>query len=106
MTLAELIAQMKVLDMHHPIPRLANPHSYRGYYDHLAFEVDSSTTMDAGVFLDICEKLLGSVLRGYKGGEYIVTEKTPVWIAEYGSTGRPLLGITLEEGLQLGEDDC
>ncbi|MEG3033949.1 MAG: hypothetical protein RR877_00480 [Aurantimicrobium sp.] len=105
MTLAEMIKALKRLDPRIPVYKLANPHSYRGYHEQLAFEIDSSLTMEAGILLDICEKLLGSTLHGYKGGVYTIKDSTPVWIAEYGNTGRPLEAIQEDGNIILGEDD-
>ena len=84
MTLLEMIKALRRLDPRVPVFKLSNPHSYRGHHDHLAFEIDSSQTMEAGILLDVCEKLQGSTLHGYKGGIYTIKDNTPVWVAEYG----------------------
>ena len=105
MTLIEMIKALRRLDPRVPVFKLANPHSYSGYYDHLAFEIDSSLTMEAGILLDVCEKLQGSTLHGYKGGVYTIKDNTPVWVAKYGTTGRPLEAIQEDGKIILGEDD-
>ena len=101
----EMIKALRRLDPRVPVFKLANPHSYRGYHDQLAFEIDSSQTMEAGILLDVCEKLQGSTLQGYKGGVYKITDNTPVWVAEYDNTGRPLEAIQEDGKIILGEDD-
>jgi hypothetical protein len=67
---------------------LATPHSYRGYYDELAFEPVRNTTV--GEMLAAAESAVGEVYRGYKGGGFEMTEDTDVHIAFQGSTGDKL----------------
>lgn len=62
-----------------------SPHSYRGYYSDLAFhQGDSATT--AGELLTVCKGALGMSFEGYKGGDFLMEEDTPLWIASYGSS--------------------
>jgi hypothetical protein len=56
--------------------------SYRGYYVDLAFTPININ--HAGAVLKNLREALGAMFEGYKGGEYVMTEKTPLWIAEYG----------------------
>lgn len=104
MTLIEMVKALRRLDPRVSVIKLVNPHSYRGYHDHLAFEIDYNQTMEAGILLDICEKLQGSTLYGYKGGVFTVEDNTPVWIADYGKTGHPLEDIQEDGKIILGED--
>jgi hypothetical protein len=86
MTLGELIYRLKRLPPDEPCA-LCSPHSYRGYYDQLAFELDSfrgtrtRTVKDA---LEEAESALGRTFEGYKGGEYVMKRDTPVWLSNYG----------------------
>ena len=57
--------------------------SYRGYYEDLAF-AKSSDAMSVQGFLKICENALGNSYYGYAGGEFVMREDTPLWVAEYG----------------------
>ena len=60
--------------------------SYRGYYEDLAFTVrDHETTV--AEFLAAARKALGSEFTGYKGGEFVMDESTPLWISDYGESG-------------------
>lgn len=58
--------------------------SYRRFYDHLAigFETDGQMTVEA--LLADLRRAIGGVFDGYKGGEYTMTENTPVWVANWG----------------------
>ena len=57
--------------------------SYRGYYSDLAFDDQSGATV-AHVLAQL-EKVHHTELEGYKGGEYMMDDKTPIWRSEYGS---------------------
>lgn len=69
-----------------------NPHSYRGYYDHLALEVGERKPVAA--VLDMLEQACGETYEGYKGGDFTMGSSTPVWLAEQGvSTGDMIVGV-------------
>ena len=57
--------------------------SYRGYYCDLAFE-PTSESKTVGQLLQQCQKALGATYEGYKGGDYVMNEKTPLWKDSYG----------------------
>ena len=93
MTLSELIKFLKKHDQSTVVPLgFGSPHSYRVYYDELAFEPREDTTV--GEMLDSAEQALGATYMGYKGGEFTMCEHTNVWLARYGSSGESI-GITL-----------
>lgn len=58
--------------------------SYRGYYYELslAYELDSRCTVQE--LLDNAKRCIGVEFTGYKGGEFIMDESTPIWISNYG----------------------
>jgi len=89
MTLQELIDTLSSYD---PTRRVAfgfgNPHSYRGYYDELAFEPVPDTTV--GAMLAAAKEALGATYTGYKGGDYTMNAYTQVWLARYGDTGEAI----------------
>lgn len=62
--------------------------SYRGYYDQLALSFVESKydedQMTVSRLLKILNEAVGHIYMGYKGGEYTMTKKTPVWVANYG----------------------
>lgn len=60
------------------------PHSFRGYYDQLAFEPVEDARL--GDMLSNAESALGKVFEGYRGGSYLMDEYTDCWISEYGTS--------------------
>ncbi len=64
------------------------PHSYRGFYDELAFEPEENTTV--GAMLGHARSALNKTFEGYKGGKYKMEGWTDTWIAEYGSEGEAI----------------
>lgn len=72
---------------------LKNPHSYRGYYEDLAFEPAENVTV--GEMLAAAEYALGETFTGYKGGEYVMGEHTDCWLANYGDGGGEGIGPML-----------
>ena len=55
-------------------------HSYRGYYDHLAVAIRSHPTETVADFLKRCREQIGAEHSGWKGGDYTMDAKTPVWV--------------------------
>lgn len=70
--------------------------SYRGYYSDLSFEY--SEPKPAAAFLAQCRKALGTTYEGYKGGDFVMKEDTPLWRATYGATGDAIISATIEGG--------
>lgn len=95
MTLGKMIAALELMPNDAEVANLGKAHSYRGYYEDLAFSRGAGTRK-VSELLDECKSLMGRVLMGYKGGDYMMGELTPVWIADYGDCGRKL--IALREG--------
>lgn len=77
---------------------LIEPHSYRGYYDQIAFSIGGRQEVtDAYLTVAGC---VGMTFSGYKGGYFQMTRDTTVWIATWGDTGTRLgcigiIGINL-----------
>jgi len=75
------------------------PNSYRGYYSDLAF---ATTEDDVSVaeLLEMAKESLGKEFTGYKGGEYVMTETTPLWKSEYGTSGNneAIMGLIVVDG--------
>ena len=93
MTLGGMIQLLESLDPNTDIDGIGDPHSFRGYYEDLAFSpVDG--TVKAGDLLEICKDCMGEVFTGYKGGDFMMGKNTPVWIAYYGQDGERLMDIT------------
>lgn len=69
------------------------PNSYRGYYSDLSFEGGDKIT--AAQFLEVCRSALGATFEGYKGGDFRMEEKTPLWAAAYGCCGPAVIAATV-----------
>lgn len=84
MTLGELIEYLEKCDPDLVVPLgFARPHSYRGYYEQLAFSPARNVTVCS--MLGHAKNALDATFTGYKGGEYTMRDYTDCWIAEYGS---------------------
>ena len=92
MTLGRMIDVLAGMDEKRPVSNLFGAHSYRGYYTDLAFEL-APGTRQAGELLAECRSVMGKALTGYKGGEFVMGENTPVWVADYGCCGEKLMAI-------------
>lgn len=112
MLLGELIKELEYLD-----PKLDlvvdvggsidEPHSYRGYYCDLSFN-PSNDTKTVGEVLSLAKDALGKSYTGYKGGEYTMDKRTPIWYSNYGECGREIVGVSVTGGkavIQTQEDE-
>lgn len=82
--------------------------SYRGFYDHLAIGFNESqfdeNDMTAGALLKQCRDAYGKTFQGYKGGDYVMTESTPMWVAQYGEChSTAIVGVTDYEWIAIIE---
>lgn len=83
MSLEELIDRLSEEDPDKIIVNgFGSPHSYRGFYDQLAFSPENYVTV--GSMLKHAKSAVGKTFEGYKGGHYTMTLLTPVFIADYG----------------------
>jgi len=57
--------------------------SYHGYYEDLAIEFDQETSPKVEEFLTELQSAVGKTFEGYKGGNYRMTRKSRVWVANY-----------------------
>lgn len=89
MMLGDLIEMLREVDPAVVVPLgFGNPHSYRGYYERLAFERRENATV--GEMLAEAESALGKTFQGYKGGEYRMDTFSDVYLAEYGCVGEEI----------------
>lgn len=94
MRLQELIDWLASRDPSTVVPvGFARPHSYRGYYEELAFQPAENVTV--GAMLQDARGALGRTFTGYKGGEFTMGEYTPVHLAKWGETGEAIGPILL-----------
>ena len=89
MTLGDLIKELGKADPNRVLPDgFMGPHSYRGDYCDLAFEPKKDVPV--GVMLADARGALGQTYSGYKGGDFLMSEYTPVHLASYGETGEEI----------------
>lgn len=94
MTLKELITMLEAADPSHVAPvGFHNPHSYRGYYEDLAFSPLENVPVSS--MLACARGALGATYQGYKGGDYTMGDHTEVWLAEYGRLGEGIGPVLL-----------
>jgi|AntDeeMinimDraft_5_1070356.scaffolds.fasta_scaffold02255_7 hypothetical protein len=75
-----------------------HPHSYRGFYEQLAFEPNDEEEQKVGDFIDALSSTNGQIFSGYKGGKYTMHEDTMVWAAQYGvASGLAVVGVKKED---------
>lgn len=71
--------------------------SYRGYYDQLALGTGLEPKT-VGELLAKASEAKGKVFQGYKGGDFQMHGRTPVWFSEYGeSSGIAIVGINHDD---------
>jgi len=104
MTLGKLISSLEAMSEGSEVANLNGAHSYRGYYSDLAFEQDEGLRSSAELLVE-CKAAMGKVFSGYKGGDYVMGELTPVWIADYGCCGQKLMSIHPDGLIETAEDD-
>lgn len=96
MWLGDLIDELK---KHDPKLRVrhgfSNPHSYRGYYDRLAFEPTANISVEQ--MLAEAERAVGETYEGYKGGDFKMDRLTDVYVANWGECGEELSKSFIEQ---------
>jgi len=93
-TLGDIIKTLRAEDPRKVCPLgFLHPHSYRGYYDELAFE--PAEHVSVAEMLRAAESALGATYEGWKGGSFTMDARTEVWLAEVGSVGETLGPVLL-----------
>jgi hypothetical protein len=93
-TLHDLIVALAAADQTYVPPiGFSDPHSYRGYYEDLAFS--ECRGVSVAEMLATASACVGRTFTGYKGGEYMMYGDTRVWIAPYGESGGDCIGPVL-----------
>lgn len=98
LSLGDLIANLGASPEDKPVfldagGSVGRPHSYRGYYEDLALR-PTENIIKAGGLLSECKAVLGRTLEGYKGGDFLMEEDTPMWVSDYGTaSGLALIGV-------------
>lgn len=103
MTLGEIITILEKLPEDKEIEGIGNLSSYRGYYCDLAFPLIGGKTKVSDA-LEMCRAAMGQVFTGYKGGDFVMGALTPLWLADYGCSGKKIVAIK-DDGIFETEDD-
>lgn len=104
MTLGKLIAALEGMPADAQVVNLHAAHSYRGYYEDLAFERGHGTRLAADLLTD-CKAAMGQAFGGYKGGDFVMGTLTPLWVARYGSTGDKLIALRAGGEVETAPDE-
>lgn len=93
--LGDVIAALEAQDPAKVLPvGFYGPHSYRGYYDELAFEVCANVTV--GDMLAAARSAVGRTFEGWKGGDYTMDTSSLVHLVqEEGCCGETLGAVML-----------
>ena len=94
MWLCALIAKLEKEPDRMVVRGFNHPHSYRGYYDRLAFAPASNVSIRS--MLACAREANGATYQGYKGGEYEMGDLTDCYLASYGNTGDELSAALLD----------
>ena len=92
MTLGRVIEILESMPEDLEIDQLGSLNSYRGYYCDLAFSPDGGLKTVKEILVAF-RAAMGKIFTGYKGGDYVMGEITPIWIANYGCCGVKLMAI-------------
>lgn len=99
LTLGRLIRELKSFNPLLPIVyedqrSPGEPHSYRGYYQDLAFEdLEAGATKTTAEFIEVLEGCVGKTFEGWKGGDFVMSEQTPLWRAYKGDCGEAVVSV-------------
>ena len=104
LTLGRLITTLEAMPREAQVANLRDPGSYRGYYQDLYFEQQFGTRPASELLAD-CKEVMGKAFIGYKGGEFVMGELTPLWVATYGCCGERLLAVQVEGQIQTAPDN-
>lgn len=95
LTLGDLIVFLASLPPDDPVEGFGNPHSYRGYYRDLAWDPDDGAEEEtAAGLLRRARDCMGRAFKGYKGGDFVMGELTPLWVSPRGRvSGERLMAL-------------
>jgi len=93
LTLGKLIERIEAIEdrskpvvfdeVYHP----SDIDSWRGSYCELALTYETGEgKLSTADFIALLKRTVGATLYGYKGGEFLMIEDTPVWVANYGES--------------------
>lgn len=89
MRLGDLISWLEKQDQNIIVrDGFSTPHSDRGSYDELAFTPESRARI--GDMLHHARSAAGQTFHGWKGGDFLMDEHSPVHIGEFGDCGEEI----------------
>lgn len=103
MTLGELIAFLKKQNHNMLIDGLGTIDSYRRYPNQLAFDPVSSKISSSDLLV-VCKDAKSGSFEGFKGGNYLMDNDTPLWVASYGECGTQLMSINTDGSLVTSDE--
>jgi hypothetical protein len=109
LTLGQLIRRLEKLPLHLQIRTedgrgIEGLCSYRGYYCDLSLNPVNGPVWTAGLLLRECRRVLDTNLTGYKGGEFLMDQCTPLWLSEHGSVREEAIMDLLHTGVLVTRD--
>lgn len=94
LTLGELISKLEKVEKDSVTVRFdfeyirpSGIDSWRGSYEELALSFDLEGSITVKELLVILKDAVGKTFTGYKGGEFLMSKHTPIWVANYGNSG-------------------
>lgn len=104
LTLGKLIASLKAMPPDARVADLRNLGSYHYYYRDLYFDRGEGTRPALELLTD-CEAAMGQEFTGYTGGEFLMGENTPLWVASYGRCGDKLMAVHADGTIVTAKDE-
>ncbi len=105
MTLGKLIAALESMPPDVRVLNLCKPHSYRGYYCDLAFELGEGS-QPTSMLLTTCRGAMGKLFEGYKGGQFLMGESTPLWVSSWGNnSGDRLMSLAADGSVTTAKEE-
>lgn len=104
MTLGKLISALAEMPDGAEVANLYGAHSYRGYYEDIAFERGEGNRPAADLLAE-CRAAMGEVFYGWKGGEFVMGALTPVWLAHRGDVGLKLMALRAGGEVETADED-
>jgi hypothetical protein len=100
MNLGELIKRLEEANQEQIVKiGFGNPHSYRGYYSEVAFEIQENVTVQH--MLNSAKEALGTTYEGWKGGDYTMDEYVYCYlVVEEGHTGEQIGEVLIKYMLE------
>lgn len=81
--------------------------SWRGSYDELAITFGSGRDLygredfsKIANLLKEAKSCVGKTFHGYKGGDFVMTKNTPLWVSNYGSSGSTTVVDVIDNGYE------